>query len=168
MGLFGKKEKKEKKVTTVIYSCEGLPFPENTLVAIQADPKERTIEITDVLSQPKQKATLKYEQIQAIEKLSRNEVIEYEKNKSVIGRAVTGGLLLGGLGAIVGGMSGVGSTVKNKMVQNSFLIINYLSSDNEEKAISFSIPQDNLDHRKFIEHIKEKCNISSDNSTIEL
>ena len=39
---------------------------------------------------------------------------------------------------------------------------------NEEKAISFSIPQDNLDHRKFIEHIKEKCNISSDNSTIEL
>lgn len=34
------------------------------------------------------------------------------EDKSVIGRAVVGGLLLGPLGAVVGGISGVGSKTK--------------------------------------------------------
>lgn len=36
-----------------------------------------------------------------------------QQNKSVIGRAVVGGLLLGPLGAIVGGMSGIGTKLKS-------------------------------------------------------
>lgn len=36
-----------------------------------------------------------------------------QQNKSVIGRAVVGGLILGPLGAIVGGMSGIGTKLKN-------------------------------------------------------
>lgn len=45
-----------------------------------------------------------------------------KQNKSVVGRAVVGGLIMGPLGAIVGGMSGIGTkNVKN----NSYLVVNY-------------------------------------------
>lgn len=44
------------------------------------------------------------------------------QNKSVIGRAVIGNLLMGPMGAIIGGMSGIGTkSAKN----NSYLVINY-------------------------------------------
>ena len=43
--------------------------------------------------------------------------------KSVVGRAVVGDLILGPLGAIVGGMSGIGS--KTKLVGKYYLIINF-------------------------------------------
>lgn len=45
------------------------------------------------------------------------------QNKSVIGRAVVGGLLLGPLGAIVGGMSGIGT--KLKTLGKYALVINF-------------------------------------------
>lgn len=37
---------------------------------------------------------------------------EQAKNKSVIGRAIVGGVLFGGVGAVVGGLSGVGQKKK--------------------------------------------------------
>ena len=44
------------------------------------------------------------------------------QNKSAVGRAVVGGLIMGPLGAIVGGITGVGTkSAKN----NSYLVINY-------------------------------------------
>ena len=51
-------------------------------------------------------------------------------DKSVIGRAVVGGLILGPLGAIVGGMSGIGS--KETLKIQDYLVINYW--DKESKA----------------------------------
>lgn len=59
-----------------------------------------------------------------------------EANKSVVGRAAIGGILFGGLGAVVGGMSGLSSKKKRKY--RSFLVLNYRSSDTEEiKVLSF-------------------------------
>lgn len=44
------------------------------------------------------------------------------QNKSVIGRAIVGNILMGPMGAIIGGMSGIGTkSAKN----NSYLVINY-------------------------------------------
>ncbi len=52
---------------------------------------------------------------------SKTELIK--ESKSVIGRSIAGGLLLGPLGAIVGGMSGIGH--KENQGSKHFLIINY-------------------------------------------
>ena len=41
------------------------------------------------------------------------EIEQTQKNKSVIARAIVGGLLLGGVGAIVGGISGACPTLKS-------------------------------------------------------
>lgn len=46
--------------------------------------------------------------IEAIDILTEEEA----KNKSVIGRAIVGGVLFGGVGAVVGGLSGVGQKKK--------------------------------------------------------
>lgn len=45
------------------------------------------------------------------------------ESKSVIGRAVVGGLLLGPVAAVIGGISGVGS--KQKLVGNYYLVVNF-------------------------------------------
>jgi len=60
-------------------------------------------------------------QIISINRTSKVELLNTDK--SVIGRAVVGGLILGPLGAVVGGMSGIGT--KQKIKDKSFLVINY-------------------------------------------
>ena len=58
-----------------------------------------------------------YDQLYGIDIVSEDEI--KEKSKSVVGRAVIGGLFLGLLGAIVGGMTGLGS--KEKRLQRVIL-----------------------------------------------
>jgi len=72
---------------------------------------------------------------------------EYEqitKDKSVIGRAIVGGLLLGPVGAIVGGMSGIGTKTKTKQVKKelreTFAIVNG-DIDNLYKIMNIQVPQ---------------------------
>lgn len=48
-----------------------------------------------------------------------------KEEKSIIGRAILGGVLLGGIGAIVGGMTGIGAT--EKMSQIYYMAINFWS-----------------------------------------
>lgn len=59
-------------------------------------------------------------QIISIKKTSREEIAQ--SNKSVFGRAVVGGLILGPVGAVIGGMSGMG---KEKIVNKHYLVVNY-------------------------------------------
>ena len=60
-------------------------------------------------------------QIISIKQTTNSELINMDK--SVIGRAAVGALILGPLGAVIGGMSGVGT--KQKMQEKSFLVLNY-------------------------------------------
>ncbi|MEN6569584.1 MAG: zinc ribbon domain-containing protein [Rikenellaceae bacterium] len=60
-------------------------------------------------------------QIISLKTVSKEELVKTDK--SVIGRAVVGGLILGPLGAIVGGMSGIGS--KEKFINKQYFIINF-------------------------------------------
>lgn len=60
-------------------------------------------------------------QIVSISHKSESEI--QQVSKSVVGRAIVGGILTGGIGAIVGGMSGMGS--KSKNVDVHYLIIHF-------------------------------------------
>ena len=76
--------------------------------------------------------------------------------KSSIGRALAGGLLFGGVGAVVGAISGSGT--KQKKERHFYFIISYLSSNNEEKVIQF---EDTRLYRgaKVASKLKELCNL---------
>ncbi len=60
-------------------------------------------------------------QIISLRKTTQEELTKMDK--SVIGRAVVGGLILGPLGALVGGMSGIGS--KEKFINKQYFVINF-------------------------------------------
>ena len=100
---------------------------------------------------------LKYEQITDVYYGLETDIIE--KNKSVIGRAVAGGLLFGGLGAVVGGISGTGK--KEQKVKRLMLIISYKSSTGSDAFISL---EDTRVYKgaKLTQKLKELCKINTD------
>ncbi len=73
------------------------------------------------------------------------QVILEKKEKSVVGRAVVGGLLLGPVGALVGGMSGMGTKeVKvNNDLPDNIVTMGYRESG-ESKQIVFALENKNL------------------------
>lgn len=81
-----------------------------------------------------QKFEIKNQNIRVATVKSEQEILE--KSKSVVGRAVVGGVLLGPLGAIVGGMTGVGNKRK-KGKKSHFFILNYLDSKGEMQSVTF-------------------------------
>jgi len=88
-------------------------------------------------------------QIICLKTASHEDLVKYDK--SVVGRAMLGGLILGPLGALVGGMSGIGS--KEKFVKKYYFIINYwdietriaqaiiISTENNSRIESFILRQ---------------------------
>ena len=80
-----------------------------------------------------------------------------EKSDNVIGGAVAGGLLFGGIGAIIGGMAGAGG---KKKLNGEFLVINYrpLGMD-DVKVVSFQIVGASIGAKKFLEELCKKAEI---------
>lgn len=72
-------------------------------------------------------------QIKRAEHMKNNEL--REKQKSVIGRAVAGGLLLGPVAAIIGGLSGVGT--KKVEADEQIVSIDFIGHDGEERTAVF-------------------------------
>lgn len=66
-------------------------------------------------------------QIISLRKTSKEELAKTDK--SVVGRAVVGGLILGPLGAIIGGMSGIGR--KESIENKHYLVINFWDIDSK-------------------------------------
>lgn len=92
-----------------------------------------------------------YSQIISVEEIKGSEL----KNKSSIGRAVVGGIVLGSLGAIIGGMSGIGT----KNMKIFYLVINYWDINNrQQNSISIACKTSS---RRFINRLnKEKMQLS--------
>ncbi len=92
-------------------------------------------------------------QIISLKTISKTELIK--KDKSVIGRAVVGGLILGPIGAIVGGMSGIGS--KESSVNQTYFIINYWDiTTKSAKTILISSTEETKIKAFILRHKKEK------------
>ena len=103
----------------------------------------------------KQEATLNYSQITDVFYGMETEITQV--SKSSIGRAVAGGLLFGGVGAVVGAVSGTGT--KDKKERHFYFIISYTSSTGEEQFIQF---EDTRLYKgsKVAAELKKLCNIS--------
>ena len=80
------------------------------------------------------KQTLKLDYDQVTDVFHGYEDVLVEKQRSPIGRAVVGGLLFGGAGAVVGAISGTQTTKKKKKL---LFIICYTGSDGGEKFLKF-------------------------------
>ena len=64
------------------------------------------------------------------------------------------------MGAIVGGMSGIGN--KTKSSKHYFLVVNYKSSNSEEaKALSFEIVGASLNWDSFVKELKTKIKVEN-------
>lgn len=144
MGFFDKLKKlndkqkelqsKKMKMVAQLYHLEGLPNQnQGEKISLELDPEEEKLYMNKAgFGVKKEDAiVLDMNKVVFVEKATVSEITE--KNKSVIGRAAVGSLL-GPIGAVIGGISGVGN--KKKQKDSKLLIIGYNSND-EEKQISF-------------------------------
>ncbi len=99
---------------------------------------------------------LNYSQIADIALTSETE-IEYI-NKNSIGRALVGGAIFGGAGALIGGVSGIGQKQK-KNVYNLIAIAYTPTGSNYIKTISFQIVGATLKFKEFINQVRQKANL---------
>jgi hypothetical protein len=77
-----------------------------------------------------------------------------EKQKSVIKRAVAGGIILGPLGALVGSASGIGT---KKVQENIYMFsIDFINKDNEESSALFLIKSKS--YVSIAKHISDRIN----------
>jgi len=158
MGLFALKNKNG-NTSIVFQHHEGVPkFPIGVLTEIILHDDEEQIEIKPKFSLTKLESVyLPYNKIVGVLHVAEKEITE--KSKSVLGRAMLGGVLLGPLGAVVGGISGTNN--KTKTTYHLYFIINYkpdIESD-EVKVLTFTT-DGQLHVNKFVDLIKERAGIS--------
>lgn len=155
MGLFSKKNKDGDRSVNLSFvdGIEG--FGKGLAVEVSINNVNECITVKSRIDKKKPSVHLKFEQITGVNVVSEKEIIE--KSKSVTGRAVAGGVLLGPLGAIVGGMSGIGN--KQKSETHYYMIINYKSRAEDIKVLSFEIVGVVLSLTAFIEELRSNINI---------
>lgn len=87
-------------------------------------------------------------------------------NKSVIGRAVVGGLIMGPLGAIVGGISGV--SLKDKLQITQYVIINFWdTSSKTSQSILLSCDMDQPIDAFILRQQKEQYKNETEDRVVE-
>lgn len=102
------------------------------------------------MKKPEMTFSIPLERIRAAVIKSEQELKEVDR--SVVGRALIGTLLVPGLGTIVGGMSGL--KTKKKNAHNShFLIINYTDKNGELVGVTFQNNTNFIRLRSFSNHI---------------
>lgn len=123
--------------------CDGIStFTVNRPIHVMIDEKEKRLVFEQLFSKIPN-ANLSFDKITNVAWVTEEDV----KNASVIGNAIVGGVLFGGLGAMVGAVSGT------KKKSETYLVINYTASDGTLKAISMK-PNGDLKIFKFEKALK--------------
>lgn len=149
------KNKNMKYVLNLTSNVGNLTPGKNVMLTLE----DEKIVINGIFEQ--KTVSLSYDKITDLYYGMEHEIVE--KNKSVIGRAVAGGLLFGGTGAIVGAISGTGKKEKKKL--KFVFVISYKDSENNDAFISFE--DVNANGAKAYRQLKGMINIP-DNSCVEL
>lgn len=165
MGLFSSKNK-DGSIGTNLTFVDGLnAFNKGEAVELALYEDDNEIRVKSRIDKKKPIAHLKLDKITKAQLISEKDIIE--KSKSVGGRAIVGGLLLGPLGAIIGGMSGIGNkkTATNRM----YIVVNYRSNE-EDKALSFEVVGASMGWDKVLKGIRNHINdgVNVNESYIEL
>lgn len=100
------------------------------------------------------KYVVKLSNIKSTQIIKGKELLEQEK--SMLGRALVGGILLGGIGAVIGSMTALKNEKQMKDVD--FLLIDYINSKNENAQLVFMA----------VENIEKKLAKYFSNTTNEL
>jgi len=149
MGLFSSKNKDGSIGTNLVF-VDGLDtFSKGEAVELAYYEDDNEVRIKSRINKKKSIMHLNLNKISAAQYISETDI--KEKSKSVCGRAIVGGLILGPLGAIIGGMSGIGNKEKSSEVY--YIVINYKSND-EDKAISFEVVGASLGWDKVLKGIR--------------
>ncbi|WP_404988096.1 hypothetical protein [Clostridium culturomicium] len=149
MGFF---KNKDKSINCLV--VDGLPnYPKNTILQLNLNNESECLVISSKMYKNHPDVNLRYEQIVAANVITEQEIVQ--QSKSVIGRAAVGGVVLGSLGAIIGGLSGTGTKTNNQT--EYYIVINYKSRELELKILSFKITGFS-NWKAFIKELQSKIN----------
>ena len=148
MGLFNNNNNKDCLRCPLIY-LDGLSsLATQTQCFISLVDDKVTIETINT----KQKFELNFSQIISIQQNMKQQITE--KNKSVIKRGIVGNVLMGSTGAIIGGLSGLGTKEQSQMIHD-LIIIYTTSSTNETNTLTFRSLNHNI-CQKIVESVNSK------------
>lgn len=149
MGLFNNKDKTLK---TLMKHYQGLPnIRKSCPLQLILDTTNEKIIIKEFATKNGVEFQLPFSKITSVGVTTE----EYIKKANSIGRAIVGGLLFSGVGAIIGAI-----TAKDKEEVIYYKVINYIS-DGEEKSIVFESSND-IKEIKFFSELNKIFNHKSD------
>lgn len=150
MGLFRKKEKSSK-----VKFIEGIErFTKGEVITLSLDEDNQCLVMKNLNKQIGD-VYLKYEQVIMVKYMHEREIVE--ANKSTIGRAAVGGMLLGEVGVLAGAASSAGTKKKTKL--KTYIIIHYKDRNGEKKELIIETTNSNLYIVKIIKKLNEKSKL---------
>jgi len=149
MPIFGSKDKSENPSINIAMNCKLGTLPNGLAVNITQESDRLVIKPRIGKNAP---VEIRYSDLTACELMDETAIIQ--KSKSVIGRGIVGGLFLGPVGAIVGGMSGIGN--KSSSHTDRYLIINYKDYSGDVQVASFKVVGATMSPDSFTSSLKRK------------